>query len=312
MIVSITSEVRSRQAPTSQPLRAARLPNGKKALGTDLINVRRLIDANELHLAKDILARFLAQEPNHSIGLRYLAEVFLKKSENKNAETVLDYLAKTARFYFDHKFLAHSFYILSRDEKAAVHYELVLENIDLFSSIDQFEIFKNLGNIYVRSGDFEAAEEVYNKAHCLFPQSDILQVNLATLAVQRQSFTEALERYREALNHNPRNANAFVGVALVHYQMGEMKLAIANLESALDMDPRHQTAMDLLMKWTLRMDSSESVLARACEFLAADNSNASEISHKLALHFHLLGKSELAGLEEMRARVLSEIGEKSD
>jgi len=113
-----------------------------------------------------------------------------------------------------------------------------------------FEVFKTLGNIFVRRGDFDSAEDSYNKAHRLNPQSDVLYVNLGTLAVQKQNWDEALEKFRAALELNMANDKAWVGLALGHRMKGDWELAWGNVEAALEYNPLNEVALGLALEWS--------------------------------------------------------------
>jgi Tfp pilus assembly protein PilF len=104
----------------------------------------------------------------------------------------------------------------------------------------------------VRQGDFEGAEDYYNKAYTLNPDSDTLLVNFGTLEVQRQDYDKSLYCFRQAVEVNKRNDKAWVGLAMVHAQFGDQELAWANLETALDINPKNRTAVHLLANWGLR------------------------------------------------------------
>lgn len=117
-----------------------------------------------------------------------------------------------------------------------------------------FEIYKDIGNIYVRQGDFDGAEEYYHKAFALNPDSDALHVNLGTLEIQRQDWGAARDRFRFAIGLNDRNDKAWVGLALAHYHLGDVELAFGNLEKAIDLTPGNRTAVLLLAGWADKHD----------------------------------------------------------
>lgn len=113
-----------------------------------------------------------------------------------------------------------------------------------------FEVFKTLGNIFVRKGDFESAEDSYNKAHRIEPNSDSLHVNFGTLAIQRSDWDTAADRFRYALTINPTNDKAWVGVALAHRMKGDFDLSWGNIEAALEYGPLNETALGLALEWS--------------------------------------------------------------
>jgi Flp pilus assembly protein TadD len=113
-----------------------------------------------------------------------------------------------------------------------------------------FEVFKTLGNIFVRNGDFDSAEDNYFKAHRLNPRSDILHVNLGSLAVQKQNWSDATEKFRAALEINLTNDKAWVGLALCHRMKGDWELSWGNLEASLEYNPLNEVALGLALDWS--------------------------------------------------------------
>ncbi len=136
-----------------------------------------------------------------------------------------------------------------------------------------FEVHKNMGNIFVRRGDFDAAEEAYHKAFTLKPDSDILQVNLGTLAVQKEDWGSALARFRQCLEINPANDKGWVGVALCHHQVGDSLLALATLENALDLNGMNRTAVHLMANWSMPSGPVERAMVRLQDYLSTKESD---------------------------------------
>lgn len=117
------------------------------------------------------------------------------------------------------------------------------------NSSEFFELFKTMGNIFVRRGDLESAEDSYHKAHRLIPDSDVLQVNFGTLAIQRQQWDSAIEHFRKALGINSSSDKAWIGLAVCHRVKGDHELAWGNLEAALEFNPLNEVALGLALEW---------------------------------------------------------------
>jgi Flp pilus assembly protein TadD len=130
-----------------------------------------------------------------------------------------------------------------------------------------FESFKTLGNIFVRRGDFDSAEDSYNRAHRLNAQSDALYVNIGTLAVQKQDWESAVEKFREALRLNSSNDKAWVGLAIGHRMKGDSELAWGNIEAALGYNPLNEVALTLALDWGLQEGREFRVLELIRTFL---------------------------------------------
>lgn len=233
-------------------------------------------------------ARILARHHEYKLALNLLREASNRDSHNPETLSLLAHcLEKTSRlkealivrktlvvddYGFESLFgYATILYKLGHDQEALDKYfealsVLTTENENLF------ELYKNMGNIFVRQGDFDGAEEYYNKAYTVNTNSDILLVNFGTLEVQRNDFDKSLYCFRKAVEINPENDKAWVGLAMVHNQFGDVELAWANLETALDISPQNRTAVHLAANWGLRdgllnkaIDALENYLAQVEE-----------------------------------------------
>ncbi len=131
-----------------------------------------------------------------------------------------------------------------------------------------FEIYKNIGNLYLNLNDVDAAEENYLKAFALNPLSDALMVNIATLELKRGDLDQAKDRFRQSLKLNRQNAKAWLGLSLVHQQHGDSDLAWANLKESLSIDSTEITTLQLLVEWAYR----DGRLPLACDIFSSSNS----------------------------------------
>ncbi len=138
-----------------------------------------------------------------------------------------------------------------------------IEDIHMSQEIqDEFTMWKNLGNRYVEQGLYELAQQAYANAQLLQPQSDVLMVNLGTLAIQQEDLSLAVEYFRKAVALNGANERAWLGLALVHRSFGDLELAWANLEKCLDISLDNMTALWLAVDWGHKDSRSNRVIQR--------------------------------------------------
>jgi tetratricopeptide (TPR) repeat protein len=191
--------------------------------------------------------------------------------------------------------VARLLYKLEEDQSALALYSEILSSA--IPAEDQlFETYKNVGNILCRQGDFEGAEEFYNKAHVLQPKSDVLLVNFGTLEIQRDRLDLAKERFRAALEENPHNDRAWVGLALIHRHKGDFELSWGNLERALDLAPHNRTALRLMVEWAVRDGRLGSAIARLEAHIRV-NQEDTELIFQLVKALALVGRFAEALLE---------------
>ena len=112
-----------------------------------------------------------------------------------------------------------------------------------------FEVYKNMGNIYLKCGDTEAAEESYHKANRINCQDENLMVNYGVLAIQKGNYQDAKERFSAVINLNSSSDLAWVGLALVHRAHGDFDLARACLLRGMDENPYNKIAVSNYYLW---------------------------------------------------------------
>ena len=264
-------------------------------VGTYLFNAQVLTQHKEHHLAINLLRQASSLDSKNPLVLRSLADCL--EALNKFDEAIF---ARKALVKYDYNYrsvfeYATLCYKMGQDQKAL---ETYYEALSLISDEDPslFELHKNIGNILIRQGDFDGAEENYNKAYGRFSNSDVLLVNLGTLEVQRQDYDRSLECFRKAVEINAENDKAWVGLALVHNQFGDHDLAWANLENALDINPKNRTAVHIMSNWAVR-DCRVTRAIEALQNYLAGNEADEEMSLLLINLFCQQGQIHCAQLE---------------
>lgn len=237
----------------------------------------------------------LQLQPNDSFMAFELAKRLRASGRQHEALRVLQGILKIDyRFETVHA-LAQTEYQLDLVEDALLHCEEAL-SIATEESREFFELFKTMGNIFVRRGDLDSAEDSYNKAHRIDPNSDVLHVNFGTLAIQRQNWDEATSKFRKALELNSVNDKAWVGLAICHRMKADHELAWGNLEAALEYNPLNEVALGLALDWGATEGREFRVLDLIRRFLIEGGWN-----EKMCLAFCWLswrrGDAALAALE---------------
>lgn len=283
---------------TSQSKTSVRPQKVKVETATLITNAQLLLKSGETSLALNLLRQASNQDSKNPVVLKALASALEKAGRWEEVMKVREALTK-----FDYGFeslfeQAQTCYRLNQDEKALhCYYEALSVLSDEHPAL--FEIHKNMGNIFVRAGDFEGAEESYHRAYRMKPDSDVLMVNLGTLELQRSDKGRALTCFRKAVELNPRNDRAWVGLAMIHHEFGDHELAWGNIESALDLNPENRTSILLAANWAQRDQTPWRAVPWVQNYLASVESDE-EISLVLMNLFCLSGHLELAQVEASR------------
>jgi tetratricopeptide (TPR) repeat protein len=156
---------------------------------------------------------------------------------------------------------------LGEDEAAA---ETLLHSLALpkLSDENRFELHKSLGNCYTRLGDYAKAEHHYRKAYEINADSDILQVNVGSLALQKTDYDSARKHFQKALELNTKNEKAVSGMGMVHLGTGNAQKAHDCFVASLELNLGNLGAIYNLVKCayeTKRFGDASRLLSRYIE-----------------------------------------------
>ncbi|MGE0763290.1 MAG: tetratricopeptide repeat protein [Bdellovibrionales bacterium] len=261
-----------------------------------------LMQHQEFYPAQKLLRQVLSVSPHSSATVYALAECaghLGQKAERLQLLKALITLDDHPHYLLT---LAQTFYEQGSDQEALKYY---LQAVHLLpeDAGSLFEAYKNIGNIYVRCHDFESAEENYNRAHTLNPRSATLLVNFGTLAIQRNDWDGAIQRFREAIAVDASFDRAWVGLSLVHRQFGDFDLSWANLARALDLNPLNTTALQLALSWVVK-DQRWALVSESLKQYMVLNDQDAVMSLALAQLWFLQGHFASARLELTRTLAL--------
>lgn len=212
-------------------------------------NADLLWQHSEVNLSLALMRQASNLESKNLTVLAPLAEKLERVGNLNEALAVRKAIAKIQPGFESFAQWAEVLYKMAEDQASLEKYYEALGLLNQECAL-LFSVYKNMGNILVRQGDFDGAEEFYNKAYTMNPDSDQLLVNLGTLEVQRQDFDKALFCFRKAVTLNPKNDKGWVGLALVHNQFGDQDLAWANLETAIESNAGNRTAVHIMASWS--------------------------------------------------------------
>ncbi|MCB0367094.1 MAG: tetratricopeptide repeat protein [Bdellovibrionaceae bacterium] len=267
-----------------------------------LNNAKILLQAREYRLVQSLLRKVLAKNSRHKLAIKWMGDALKGEGHLDEAARCYSELLRIEENTENHLRAAEVYYEMGQDEEALNHYFQALEGLR-GEEPELFEIFKNVGNIQVRSGDYESAEENYNRAYTLNPHSDTLLVNYGTLEIQRGDLERAVSRFRQAVELNPASDKAWVGLALVHRQFGDLELSWGNLERSMDLNPENETALNLAIEWALKDGRMAQLIDRLENYLQRRDQDAAK-SLTLAKLLYSSGRFRQASIELERTLLL--------
>lgn len=108
-----------------------------------------------------------------------------------------------------------------------------------------------LVKIYVEFSDYEGLQEVITKSENALNDDVLLWAN-GLVHLSNGEKNDALDTFRKAVLVNNLNDQAWVSLSILHEEMGDRELAMANLERALDANPNNSIGLKLMTKWYRR------------------------------------------------------------
>ncbi|WP_409479228.1 tetratricopeptide repeat protein [Pseudobdellovibrio sp. HCB154] len=159
-------------------------------------------------------------------------------------------------------------------------------------------VFKALIRIYSVENDFEGLEDVCRELGTLGINDAEVSYSHALVEAAKGELDQAIEHLRQAVVDNPLFDTGWAALGLYHYKKGDIELAKANLEKALDINPANTTALKHISNWVddSQPDELNATLEKVNYYLQKFNFDE-EIS---GCHANLLikkGQAELAQLE---------------
>mgnify|MGYP001558103102 CR=1 FL=1 len=274
-----------------------------KDLAEFLVNAGLLLKSGEHTLALNLFRATLMRDPDNSVALRGMGESLSQLNRHTEALPYFRAIVKNEGTPQAWARLADEAYHAQDFDEAYTSYVVSIE-MGLPDGRELFAAYKNLGNILVIRTDLAAAEKMYQKAYTLNPDSDVLMVNLGSLEIHKGDLNKAVHMFRQAVAVNDSNDKAWVGLALIHREFSDSELSWANVEKALDLNPKNESAIRLVSEWALKDAEYDKAITRIEKFLQHCDQDA-QMTLWLAKFFYLAGQLNNAEVEINKALDLS-------
>lgn len=127
---------------------------------------------------------------------------------------------------------------------------LLLQDMEL-TEVQARALAQGLVRIYLEFSDYEGVLEIIDAGQGADDDSLMTWARgLVELEAGRRD--EALALFRRAVEQQSTNDRAWISLAMLHEEMGDRELALANLERALDLNPENATGLKLMAQWHSR------------------------------------------------------------
>ena len=190
--------------------------------------------------------------------------------------------------------LMRSFYLANKKNEA-LDIGLQLQQQSLTAEQD-FNLSCLLAKIYLEENDFEGVAEVVSKSQ-YSEENDFLLWAQGVVYLNSDQKERALDYFRRAVQLNARNDQAWVSLGLMHKDMGDDDLFLANIEKAIDLNPYNVSALKLFSQCISKNKEKTVSAFEKVQFYLSEYCFDEEISVCHAEMLCQLKKWDLAHLE---------------
>ena len=143
----------------------------------------------------------------------------------------------------------------------------------------------NLGAIYQKQGNLEAARAQYQKAYQLNPDDEVVMYNLASLFVQQKNYQGALSIYNNLLLKNPNKIDVLEYKATALKELMRYEEAIEVYEKIVSLNPNNAFAKSEIENITMNNYSGDKLI-NYLALKATNNPKSYEAQFNYALELH--------------------------
>jgi tetratricopeptide (TPR) repeat protein len=156
----------------------------------------------------------------------------------------------------------------------------------------------NLGPIYLRNGQADAALSQYQQALEIRPDDVVAHYNMAQALLQKGQLDAAIAEYRRAIEIQPNFVMAYTNLGWALAQSGRVEDGIAQFQKALGINPHFALAHYYLGLTLGHKGSTDEMIAQLREAVA-DNPGMAEAHYNLGLALFQKGQPD-AAIEQYR------------
>lgn len=221
------------------------------------------------HLYTSAMVKLIKLSNNHSKDLKFLnllAQTQRALSDFSGLIKTLEVKTDITQTTADNIELMTEFYSQGRLNEA-LDIALLLQEMSL-SVAESRELSHCLIKIYLEFNDYEGIQEVV--ASCDYAErDDLILWAMGLVHLSSGNKNEALALFRKSVVINSMNDQAWISLSLLHEEMGDRELALANLEKAFDANPNNATGIKLMTKWCPRdPEQVKNVMNRVRHYLS--------------------------------------------
>ncbi len=205
-----------------------------------LVEVQRQFEAGNLSAALALLDGILAVDKNSAEAHAKTAATLIQMGRvNESVEHLKSAVELEPGNIEYNKSLAYSYEFSSQYEDAIYAYRNIIE-LALPGSDDYEEAIKKItfltANKLAKSGNVDKALHVFHELAIKYPDDYLIRYSLGLSYLILKDMGQALVEFKEAIRLNPKYVNAYLNLASIYENQGEVSLAIDSLETVIALD----------------------------------------------------------------------------
>ena len=225
------------------------------------LTVTALAQFPPAHLERQLKQAALSQ-PKDFTAQHQLGEFYLQQ---KRLTAAIPYLERAQRLdathYVNAYDLALTYVLTGHTDKARAQIAAILQ------VRETAELFALRGEVEEKAGDVHAAAAAYYRAAELEPSEKHL-LSLGNLLVRSTNYEQAIKFFSFGLEKYPRSAQLKVGLGITQYSQGHYEQAVQTLCAAVDLDPTDARPYLFLGEmYGVAPTMTEAITARMVQFI---------------------------------------------
>jgi len=173
------------------------------------------------------------------------SQLFEERKYDEALALLQEFLANNPTAYQTHISIGDCYKEKREYEKAEEEYNLTLESAETDEELGEEMMAKataGKGDIYVRKGDLEKAQNFFKESIELLPDNEILPYNVGEIYFANQKLDEAIEYYDIAIKIKPDWTPPYYRQGLVYLNKANYAKAEENFKKFLEIDPSSELA----------------------------------------------------------------------
>ncbi len=210
---------------------------------------------------RDIFVSQIGRNPKVSITMKKIVEthsladdlgliekagdLFKERQFEEALSLLLQFLENNPEAYMTRINIGDCYKEMGEYDKAEAEYDLAMEAAQTDEKMGEEMIAKataGKGDIYLKKGEFEQAQELFKKSIELLPDNEILAYNVGEIYFSNRNLEEAIAYYGIAIKIKPDWSLPYYRQGLVYLNKEDYSNAEANFKKFLEIDPGSELA----------------------------------------------------------------------